>query len=163
MVARTFGFVPARTDDMPAELRGALEKANGQMFVRAFGAPAVLVWSDPHICELWVGGVEIAGMEQEFDRFLGRMADAPNARSWVSRFSSETAARMRSPDGTRIRQGALILPHDFSATPPSIMVLLSREENDVFKAAMIHSVARPAQGAPGATTPRTGQPKDPVR
>jgi hypothetical protein len=161
--AAQFGFVPARNDAMPAELRSSLEKSNGLMFVRPAGAPAMLVWSEPQICELWVGGVEIAGVEQEFGQFIGRIADGSNARSSVTRFSPEDAARMRSSDGSQLRQGAFIAPRDLVATPPRVMALRSPATSAVFQAQMIHRVATPSPGAPPATTARSGPAKDPVR
>lgn len=163
--AGQFGFVPARNDAMPPDLRTSLEKSNGLMFVRPAGAPAMLLWSEPQTCELWVGGVDVAGMEQEFGLLLGRIADVPNSRSTVTRISPEEAARMRSSDGSRVRQGAFIAPRELVATPPRAMVLRSTEGSGVFQALMIHRVAPPIPGssAPAPTATSAGQPKDPVR
>jgi hypothetical protein len=163
--AGQFGFVPARNDAMPADLRSSLEKSNGLMFVRPAGAPAMLLWSEPQTCELWVGEVEVPGMEQEFGQLLGRIADVPNSRSTVTRISPEEAARMRSSDGSRVRQGAFIAPRDLVATPPRVMVLRSTESSGMFQALMIHRVAPPipGPGAPAPTGTSAGQPKDPVR
>jgi hypothetical protein len=165
--AAQFGFAPARNDSIPADLRATLDKTNGQMFIRPAGAPAMLLWSEPQTCELWVGGVEVAGMEQEFSQLLGRISDVPNSRSTVARLSPEEAARMPSANGSRVRQGAFIAPRDLVATPPRVMVLRSTETPGVFQALMIHRVAPPAAGtrpgAPAPTATSAGPPKDPVR
>lgn len=160
-----FGFVPARNEALPADLRSSLERTNGTMLVRPTGAPAMLIWSEPQTCELWVGGVELPVMEQEFGQLIGRIADAPNSRSTVTRISPEEAARMRSPHGSRVRQGALIAPRELVATPPRVIVLRSTESPGAFRALMIHRVAPPppGPGAPAATATPAGQPKDPVR
>ena len=163
--AGQFGFVPARNEVLPADLRSSLEKTNGTMFVRPAGAPAMLIWSEPQTCELWVGGVELPGLEQEFGQLLDRIADVPNSRSTVTRISPEEAARMRSSDGSRVRQGAFIAPRELVATPPRVMVLRSTESSGAFRALMIHRLAPtpPGPGAPAATATPAGQPKDPVR
>lgn len=161
--AAQFGFVSAPSDTMPADLRSSLEKTNGLMLIRPGGAPAMLLWSEPPMCELWVGGVQLPELEREFGQFLGRVDEALNSRNTVTRLSPDEVARMGTSNGSRVRQGAFIVPRELVATPPRVMVLRARENPDPFQALMIHSVARPAQGAPATTTARTGQPKDPVR
>ena len=161
--AAQFGFVSAPSDAMPADLRGSLEKTNGLMLIRPGGAPAALLWSEPSMCELWVGGLQFSELEREFGQFLGRLDEALSSRNTVTRLSPDEASRTGTSHGSRVRQGAFIMPRELVATPPRVMLLRSREDPGVFQAAMIHSVARPLQGAPPATTARTGQPKDPVR
>ena len=158
-----FGFVQARNDAIPADLRSSLEKSNGVILIRPGGAPAMLMWSEPPMCELWVGGVRLPELEREFDQFLGRVDEVLNSRNTVTRLSPDEAARMGTSNGSRVRQGAFIMPRELVATPPRVMVLRARENPDPFQALMIHSAARPAQGGPTATTARTGQPNDPVR
>lgn len=161
--AAEFGFVPVRNDDMPATLRASLARTNGVMFIRPAGAPAMLLWSDPQVCELWVGGVQLPGLEEEFSQFLGRLSSNPNSRSAVTRLSPEQADRMRASDNSRLRQGALITPRELVAAPARVVLLRSPEPPEVFQALMIHRVATPPPGAPAATTARAGPPKDPVR
>ena len=161
--AAQFGFVPAPNDALPADLRSSFERANGLMLIRPGGAPTMLMWSEPPMCELWVGGVRLPEMEREFSQFLDRVDEVLNSRNTVTRLSPDEAARMGTSNGSRVRQGAFIMPRELVATRPRVMVLRARGESDVFQALMIHSTARPAQGAPVATTSPTGQPKDPVR
>lgn len=161
--AAQFGFAPVRHDDMPPPLRTALQRSNGLMFIRPAGAPAMLLWSEPQACELWVGGVQIRALEQEFNQLLGGIASVPDSRSTVTRLSPDQADRMRSSDGGQLRQGALIASRDLVAAPMRVMLLRSPEPSEVFQGMMIHRVATPPPGAPAPTTTRAGPPKDPAR
>lgn len=161
--AAQFGFAPARNETLPPDIRASLEQTNGVMFLRSAGEPAMLLWYEPQTCELWVGGVKLPGLEEEFSQLLGLVGNAANSQTSVTRLTPNETSGMVASNGTRARLGAFIAPRELIAAPPRIMLLRSVENPGVFQGVMIHHVVTSRTSTQTATPARTGPPKDPVR
>jgi hypothetical protein len=160
--AGRFSFVPVRSEAIPDDLRESLARVDGTLFMRPGGPPAMLIWSEPSSCELWVGDVDLDALDREFAAFLGSFERvAAVARFGVTRLTPEELARAPSGEGMRVRQGAMIHPSRLVPGANRVMVLRIAEAPFRMRALMVHRHASPPSAQPAAT--RRGEVKDPVR
>jgi len=139
--ARSYAFVPLEAASRAAEqLRAELQAKGLRGWIRPVaGAPALLTWNERgRSCELAVGGVEFAELEQEFAAMASGLEQNGLA---VTRVSLPRAAPETGGGTLKLRQAMVVASRGLTPTLPRTIAL--RENTDRSQAIQAVLTMRP--------------------